>query len=349
MGLDIRNGPCPKGGWPWRRYHDDDRNRPRDLRSEVCILDGEGLVSRRFSVATTRAGLKKRLAGLAPVRSRSRWARFAVGEPMAGGEGYELIVANAQGVRSNAESDAKTDRSDAEQVAGSGAQSEAPAADPPPRRSGAASSDAHRGPRIWSSPAPRPWSRRVVSPRAWENVCPAARPTPSCVACARRGSRIRSGHERDPGPGGASRRPDRRARSRLDAISRTHYPETRLRGKCPVSTAIGAHRTVLTLEDPQRFRKPRRRAYPGCGRAGDVGESQSAAAHGQRATAPCAGCWSMRHALIHRGPTAISSASADDWRHGEDAPHARRPSWPWLANWPSYWIGSGSRAKGTSR
>ncbi len=89
-----------------------------DRRSEVCVLGQDGEVKRRFSVATTREGLEKKLGNL--VRARvvievgthspwvSRWLEA---------KGHEVIVANARAVRSIAESDRKTDRNDAEQLA----------------------------------------------------------------------------------------------------------------------------------------------------------------------------------------------------------------------------------------
>lgn len=89
-----------------------------DRRSEVCVLGSDGEVKRRFGVATTREGLEKKLGGL--VRARvvievgthspwvSRWLEA---------KGHEVIVANARAVRSIAESDRKTDRNDAEQLA----------------------------------------------------------------------------------------------------------------------------------------------------------------------------------------------------------------------------------------
>lgn len=89
-----------------------------DRRSEVCVLGSDGEVKRRFGVATTREGLEKKLGDL--VRARvvievgthspwvSRWLEA---------KGHEVIVANARAVRSIAESDRKTDRNDAEQLA----------------------------------------------------------------------------------------------------------------------------------------------------------------------------------------------------------------------------------------
>ena len=89
-----------------------------DRHSEVCVLGTDGEVKQRFGVATTREGLEKKLGNL--VRARvvievgthspwvSRWLE---------GKGHEVIVADARAVRSIAESDHKTNRNDAEQLA----------------------------------------------------------------------------------------------------------------------------------------------------------------------------------------------------------------------------------------
>jgi len=89
-----------------------------DERSEVCVLGGDGEVQKRFSVATTRAGFEKKLGEIPATRvvvdvgTHSPWvSRWLAAQ------GHEVIVANARAVRSIAESDRKTDRNDAEQLA----------------------------------------------------------------------------------------------------------------------------------------------------------------------------------------------------------------------------------------
>lgn len=89
-----------------------------DRRSEVCVLGDDGEVQQRFSVATTREGLEKKLGKWPPARvvievgTHSPWvSRWLEAK------GHEGIVANARAVRSIAESDHKTDRNDAEQLA----------------------------------------------------------------------------------------------------------------------------------------------------------------------------------------------------------------------------------------
>lgn len=89
-----------------------------DRRSEVCVLGSDGEVKRRFGVATTREGLEKKLGGLLRARvvievgTHSPWvSRWLEAKE------HEVIVANARAVRSIADSDRKTDRNDAEQLA----------------------------------------------------------------------------------------------------------------------------------------------------------------------------------------------------------------------------------------
>jgi transposase len=89
-----------------------------DRRSEVCVLGADGEVKQRFSVATTREGLEKKLGNVQTARvvievgTHSPWvSRWLEAH------GHEVIVANARAVRSIADSDRKTDRNDAEQLA----------------------------------------------------------------------------------------------------------------------------------------------------------------------------------------------------------------------------------------
>lgn len=89
-----------------------------DRRSEVCVLGSDGAVVERFGVATTREALERRLGSLERARvvievgTHSPWASRWLEA-----KGHEVIVANARAVRSIAESDHKTDRNDAEQLA----------------------------------------------------------------------------------------------------------------------------------------------------------------------------------------------------------------------------------------
>lgn len=89
-----------------------------DVRSEVCWLGEDGEVKQRFGVPTTKEGFEKKLGELSPLRivievgTHSPWvSRWLEAR------GHAVIVANARAVRSIAESDRKTDRGDAEQLA----------------------------------------------------------------------------------------------------------------------------------------------------------------------------------------------------------------------------------------
>jgi hypothetical protein len=88
-----------------------------DRTSELCALGADGEVVGRRRFATTKAGLAKALGDCAPARvvievgTHSPWvSRFVAAQ------GHEVIVANPRAVRSIAQSDSKTDRSDAEQL-----------------------------------------------------------------------------------------------------------------------------------------------------------------------------------------------------------------------------------------
>lgn len=89
-----------------------------DVRSEVCMLGADGVVVRRFSVGTTKEGVAKKLGALTATRvvievgTHSPWvSRWLAAQ------GHEVIVANPRAVRSIADSDRKSDRHDAEQLA----------------------------------------------------------------------------------------------------------------------------------------------------------------------------------------------------------------------------------------
>jgi transposase len=89
-----------------------------DVRSEVCVLGPDGEVQARFTVPTSKVGFERKLAALAPARvvlevgTHSPWASRWLA-----GKGHEVVVANARCVRWIAESETKTDRNDAEQLA----------------------------------------------------------------------------------------------------------------------------------------------------------------------------------------------------------------------------------------
>jgi len=89
-----------------------------DRRSEVCVLDTDGEVKQRFSVATSREGLEKKLGNLVSARvvievgTHSPWvSRWFEGK------GHEVIVANPVKVALITKNVQKTDPVDAEFLA----------------------------------------------------------------------------------------------------------------------------------------------------------------------------------------------------------------------------------------
>jgi transposase len=89
-----------------------------DRFSQVCVLDARGEVAARFRVATTRKGLERGLARYRGARvvievgTHSPWVSHWLEEL-----GFEAIVANPRKLRSITHSDRKDDRADAEQLA----------------------------------------------------------------------------------------------------------------------------------------------------------------------------------------------------------------------------------------
>ena len=89
-----------------------------DKRSEVCVLDDEGVVATRKSIATTKRGFAglfstlKRARVILEVGTHSRWT-----SSLLRALGHEVITANPRQVRLIASSHKKTDRFDAELLA----------------------------------------------------------------------------------------------------------------------------------------------------------------------------------------------------------------------------------------
>ena len=89
-----------------------------DRHSHACVLSESGEVVARFRVATTRKAVEKALGGYGGARvvlevgTHSPWVSAALEEL-----GFEVVVANPRRLRSITQSDAKDDRTDAEQLA----------------------------------------------------------------------------------------------------------------------------------------------------------------------------------------------------------------------------------------
>lgn len=89
-----------------------------DKHSQVCVLDARGEVLEEARVATTQAGLRRKLEALAPslvvieVGGHSRWVSL-----LAESLGHACLVANAYRARRLAEGENKNDKLDAEALA----------------------------------------------------------------------------------------------------------------------------------------------------------------------------------------------------------------------------------------
>jgi transposase len=89
-----------------------------DDTSRVCVVDSDGEVVEQGTVATTKAGLRKRFSRCEPSRIaievgvHSAWVAELLREL-----GHEVIVANARRLRMIYENDSKSDEVDAEQLA----------------------------------------------------------------------------------------------------------------------------------------------------------------------------------------------------------------------------------------
>lgn len=89
-----------------------------DLRSSICVLDGEGAVIETAEIATTRAAVRSRFGGrdrLRVVLETGTHANWLDEELKL--LGHEVIVANARKVRAVTMADHKSDRKDAEMLA----------------------------------------------------------------------------------------------------------------------------------------------------------------------------------------------------------------------------------------
>jgi transposase len=231
-----------------------------DRHTQVCVLDGAGEVERRFRVATTRKGLEGGLARYAGARAvlevgtHSPWVSHEL-EAL----GFEAIVANPRRLRSITHSDRKDDRADAEQLARLGR------ADPkllsPIRHRGLS---AQRDRALLSVRDGLVRSRALLVNQARGLAKPLGRRLPTCTTEGFARRMRREGLE-DAFPGMAAlvamveqltlriRALDRE----IEAVGRERYPQTALLRQVGGVGPVTALAYVLTLEDPQRFRRSR--------------------------------------------------------------------------------------------
>ena len=231
-----------------------------DRRSHVCVLDAAGEVVARFEVATTRKGLEKGLARYPGARvvlevgTHSPWVSHQLEQA-----GYETIVANPRRLRSITQSDRKDDRADAEQLARLGR------VDPrllsPIRHRGLS---AQRDRALLAVRDGLVRSRVLLINQARGLAKPLGLRLPKCGTEGFASRMRREGLEQAfPGMEALVATVHeltlriRALEREIEALCEQRYPETkRLRQVAGVG-ALTALAYVLTLEDPERFRRSR--------------------------------------------------------------------------------------------
>lgn len=231
-----------------------------DRFSQGCVLDPAGEVKARFRMATTRKGLEaalQRYHGARVVMEVGTHSPWVCHELEA--QGFEAIVANPRRLRSITQSDGKDDRTDAEQLARLGR------ADPKllcPIR--------HRGPETQRERARISVRDGLVRARvqlineARGLAKPLGLRLPKCGTEGFASRMRKEGLEGVfPGMGALVAMIDaltqqiRVLEGQIEGVCKERYPETeRLRQVSGVG-ALTALAYVLTIEDPDRFRRSR--------------------------------------------------------------------------------------------
>ncbi|MFQ5974327.1 MAG: IS110 family transposase [Alphaproteobacteria bacterium] len=231
-----------------------------DRRSQVCVLDEAGEVEAEFRVATTQKGLEKGLARYPGARvvlevgTHSPWVSATLEA-----KGFEVIVANPRRLRSITHSDRKDDRTDAEQLARLGR------ADPkllgPIRHRGLS---AQRDRALLAVRDGLVRCRALLVNQARGLAKPLGLRLPTCTTEGFASRMRREGlQEAFPGMPELVATIDEltlriRALDRqIEAVSRERYPETELLRQVSGVGPVTALAYVLTIEDPQRFRRSR--------------------------------------------------------------------------------------------
>jgi transposase len=231
-----------------------------DRFSQVCVLDAAGEVEARFRVATTRKALERGLARYPGARvvlevgTHSPWVSHQLEQT-----GFEAIVANPRRLRSITQSDRKDDRADAEQLARLGR------VDPK-----LLSPIRHRGLSVQRERARLAVRDGLVRARVLlvNQARGLAKPLGLRLAkCTTEGfaSRMRREGLLDafPGMGALVAMVEQltlqiRALDReIEEVGRERYPETELLRQVAGVGPLTSLAYVLTLEDPQRFRRSR--------------------------------------------------------------------------------------------
>lgn len=231
-----------------------------DRTSELCVLGSDGEVVGRRRFATTKEGLGKALGDCGRARvvmevgTHSPWvSRFVAAQ------GHEVIVANPRAVRSIAESDRKSDRHDAEQLARLG-RADVRLLHPIRHRSEAV--QRHHALLAVRDQLVKARTGLVVQARGLAKALGERLPRCTTDAFARR---MRSKGLTTLLPGmsvivelveALNERISALERE-IERVSRTNYPHTMLLRQVPGVGPITSFAYVLTIEDPRRFARSR--------------------------------------------------------------------------------------------
>lgn len=231
-----------------------------DRYSRGCVLDEAGEVESEFRMATTRKGLERALARypgarvVCEVGTHSPWVSAALEA-----KGYEAIVANPRRLRSITHSDGKDDRRDAEQLARLGR------VDPkllsPIRHRGLA---AQRDRSLLAVRDGLVRCRVLLVNQARGLAKPLGLRLPTCTtegfASRMRREKLVQAFPGMPELVATIDELTRRIRAlerQIEAVSQERYPETELLRQISGVGPLTALAYVLTIEDPQRFRRSR--------------------------------------------------------------------------------------------
>jgi transposase len=231
-----------------------------DRTSELCVLDADANVVGRRRFPTTREGLTKALADCERARvvmevgTHSPWASRVVASL-----GHETVVANPRAVRSIAESDRKSDRNDAEQLARLG-RADVRLLHPVRHRSEAV--QRHHALLKVRQQLVKARTSLVVQARGLAKALGERLPRSSPETFARC-LRKKGLTELLPGLHTLVEAVETLSEKisalevEIEHTSRTHYPQTRLLRQVDGVGPLTAFAFVLTIEDPKRFRRSR--------------------------------------------------------------------------------------------
>jgi transposase len=231
-----------------------------DRTSEMCVLGSDGEVVGRRRFATTKEGLSKALGDCARARvvievgTHSPWvSRWLAAQ------GHEVIVANPRAVRSIAESDRKSDRHDAEQLARLG---RADVTLLRPIRHRSEMVQRHHALLAVRNQLVKARTGLVVQARGLAKALGERLPRCTAEAFARR-MRVKDLATLLPGMSAIVQTLEALGEQisalerEIETVSRTHYPQTLLLRQVPGVGPITSFAYALTIEDPKRFARSR--------------------------------------------------------------------------------------------